>query len=99
MQKKQSGKSEKEDRDREDISIRDIPGISVMICSNHQITEAECESVLQWMSPDRLQIKPLAVQQRVLAWTAQSEDLHTGSILTCGPDSYHVLFDRAELGV
>lgn len=36
---------------------------------------------------------------RVLVSSFKSVQLHTGSILTCGPDSYHILFDRADMGV
>ena len=62
-----------------------------MICSNNNISKEECENVLTVI--DELGIAPLKVKQRVLASTSKSSMLHTGSILTSGVDSFHVLFD------
>lgn len=48
---------------------------------------------------EEMDIQPLKVKQWILASTPKSQLLHTGSILTSGVDSFHILFDRADLGV
>lgn len=62
-----------------------------MITTNHHISAQDCERVLKVM--DELEIQPLKVKQRILASTPKSPMLHTGSVLTSGVESFHVLFD------